>query len=144
MLDFSKNYDTSDFSPVEENWYEMSVVGAEFKNSKAGDRYLSIQFKISDNNRRIFSIFNIFNKNDKARNISLSRMQSLLKAQGFDLSKLDKVDDVKLVTLLSASIEFDGYVVIKEAQNGFSASNDVIKFKQIEQALTLDKKDVPF
>ena len=75
-------YDNSPVPPAE---YHLSVVNAELRTSKAGNPYISVQYRIEDDqpcaNRRIFVNYSM-GPNPTSRRISEKTLSVLAKAAG--------------------------------------------------------------
>ena len=88
----------SDFSPVPDGMYEVTLVDAEIKETKAKDgHYLNLRFDITSGdcaNRVIFTTINVNNKNPKATGIGLGQLKQLAAATG----KTDWYESLKSCT----------------------------------------------
>jgi len=72
----------SEFNLLEAGNYNAHVERAEFKESKAGSRYLNVMFK-TDKGVTVFSMYNLFHDKEMVRNIALADLKKLLTASGF-------------------------------------------------------------
>jgi len=104
--------------------YHLSVVSAEVKTSKSGNQYVSVQFRIEDDqpfaNLRIFEIYSL-EGNEIAVKIGRSAMAKLGKLNG-----VDNVTDTQ--QLIGAHVY--GTVVI-EKNEGYSDRNRLRKFEDL-------------
>lgn len=90
-------------TPVETNEllpngvYLAKIAKAELKETKAMDgKYINVQLKVIEGeyeNKSVFTMFNIENKNPKAVEIGLSQLKSMLHAAKAPF-KLDSVDEL--------------------------------------------------
>jgi hypothetical protein len=105
--------------------YHLSVVSAEVKTSKSGNQYVSVQFRIEDDqpfaNLRIFEIYSL-EGNEKAVKIGRSAMAKLGKING-----VDNVTDTQ--QLIGAHVF--GTVVV-EKNEGYSDRNRLRKFDDLK------------
>ena len=105
--------------------YHLSVVSAEVKTSKTGNQYVSVQFRIEDDqpfaNLRIFEIYSL-EGNEKAVKIGRSAMAKLGKMNG-----VDNVTDTQ--QLIGAHVF--GTVVV-EKNEGYSDRNRLRKFDDLK------------
>jgi hypothetical protein len=113
--------------------YHLSVVSAEVKTSKSGNQYVSVQFRIEDDqpfaNLRIFEIYSL-EGNEKAVKIGRSAMAKLGKLNG-----VDNVTDTQ--QLIGAHVY--GTVVI-EKNEGYSDRNRLRKFEDLRGRKNLVSK----
>ena len=117
------NYDNSPVPPGE---YHLSVVAAELRESKAGNPYVSVQYRIEDGqpqaNRRIFEMY-MLGGSEKARKISEKQLSILLVAAGGE-------------SLADLSQLVNGHVwagvKIEEGTNGYADKNRVSWVKAYE------------
>jgi hypothetical protein len=144
-LDFTKEYDSKGFSVMPCGTYTATVEKAEYKASKKdGTEYLSLMFRF-DNNRVVFNIYNIFNKNDTARNVAMGELKQLLIAQGTDVAKLASVTKESLVQLLTNGGKIDVEVGIRE--DSFGEKNTIKKVTKstaVAPVVTVKKDEIPF
>ena len=90
ILDLT-NVETTNFDALPSGTYPVYVDHAEFKKTKAGFDALNVRFKVSGSGykgRVLFNLFNINNPSEKAKNIALSELKSLLLAGGLKESEL--------------------------------------------------------
>lgn len=108
-----------DNSPIPPGEYHLSVVGAELKESKSGNPYVSVQYRIEDGqphaNRRIFEIY-MLGGSDRAVEISNKQLSILLVANG-----LESLSDPS--QLVNAHV-WAG-VKIEEGRDGYADKNRV-------------------
>jgi len=140
------------FKTVQENdsllpdgMYEAKIEGAEYKDSKKdGTPYLNLKFKIlgpSHKGMFLFSIYNIFNKNDQARNIALRDIKKILKAQRYDVEKLDNVSKEKLTEMLLSGKQIQ--IAVGNVTDSFGPKNKITKYLELE-VVKIETSDIPF
>lgn len=74
---------SNNFDVIPAGTYEAMIFGAELKESKAGNKYLEIQFQITQEpyaNRRIFDNINLFHPTEKVRNIAEIQLRDICEA----------------------------------------------------------------
>lgn len=111
MFDFSKVENTFDEVPA--GHYTVSLEGAEWKQSQAGNEYLNLKMKIISEDQRgrfIFKGFHLFH--EKAANIAKQQLLQLLEATGAEKSKLTNVTKDMIIELI-ANTKFDVTTIIK-------------------------------
>lgn len=129
-FNFTKEYKTSDNSPLPEGWYEVLIEKAYYKISKAGDEYLNLQFSTL-NNRKIFGIYNVFNKSDDSRNIAMANLKDILIAQGTDVKKLESVSKDDLLSLLTSGGSL--MIAVSIVTDSYGEKNKIKKYKAVEE-----------
>jgi len=111
------------FSPVPEGIYEARVDRAEMKPTKDGTgKRLVLMWHIigpSHRGRTVLVGLNVINKNEKAQTIARRQLAQLLDAVGLP-GERDMARLIDCECLIS--------VVVRPAQNGYEASNDVKRF----------------
>ena len=130
MDDLNLDFDTAavepaedNFSPVPEGIYEARVDRCEMKPTKDGTgKRLVLMWRIigpSHRGRTVLVGLNVVNKNEKAQTIARRQLAQLLDAVGLpgerDMGRL--IDAECLIS-----------VVVRPAQNGYEASNDIKRF----------------
>ena len=114
---------TSNFEPLPPGWYTVSIKDAQLKDTKdRTGQYIAIQY-VTDKNRTVFGNLNIRNGNPKAEEIGRSQRGELMRSVG--LTRVTDTDQ-----LIGASLQIK--LSIREAANGYEASNDVKGYKAIE------------
>lgn len=77
---------STDYDPVPAGWYEVSIVEAEVKDTKAGTgKYINVRYDIvgpSHQGRVVFGMLNIQNANAKAEEIGRQQLGDLMGALG--------------------------------------------------------------
>ena len=144
MFDFTKEYN-GEFKALEEGKYDLLIESAQFKAPKnGGNDYLEIVF-CTDKNRKIFSIKNVFNANDMARNIAMAQLKELLVACGHDVSVLKDATKEKVISMIVGKT-VNAYVTVRPAQNGFKESNDTAKYEATKTVIKMPEQDsiIPF
>lgn len=81
------NVKSNNFETVPAGEYLVNVTNAEMKDTKSGDgKYIKAELTITQGaqeGRRLFTNFNIQNKSEKAQEIGLSSLRSLLEKAGY-------------------------------------------------------------
>lgn len=110
----------SSFDPLPEGWYNVKMIESEIKPTKAGDgSYLSAQFEVLDGQfvgRRIFTNYNIENKNPVAVKIAYEQLSALCHCAG--------VLDLQDSTMLHG-IPVQVKLKVKPATEQFDAGNEI-------------------
>ena len=108
-----------DNSPIPPGEYHLSVVAAELRTSKAGNPYVSVQYRIEDGqphaNRRIFETY-MLGGSDKAVEISKKSLSIVLAA-----NNLESMADPS--QLINAHVW--GGVKVEEGRDGYDDKNRV-------------------
>lgn len=137
MFDFTDVQEQS-FDALPEGDYAVAVVDCEFKDSKAGNEYLKIQFKVLEGNhenRTIWDNYNVFHSDDKVRNIAMGQLKTLLKHNGVTEMKFDSKE-----TFVGVLQGCHALAKVKvRTQEGYNDSNTISYFK----ALPKPKGDNP-
>lgn len=135
---------SGDFQPLPADNYEIVLVDADIKSTKAGDgNYMNLRFDVCNGpyaGRVIFVIVNVNNKNPKATGIGLGQLKNLVTAVG----KEDWYDKLKtcsswqdaeahLNTLHStiANIPVMGKVSVKRDEK-YGDKNDIKSFSKAQ------------
>lgn len=120
---------TNSFDPLPEGWYNVSIAGAEVKNTKAGTgQYISIKYTVtgpSHQGRVVFGNLNIKNPNPRAEEIGRQQLGDLMRAIG-----IPKIKDTDQLIGGNLSIK----LTVKPADGQYEASNDIKGFKAISGA----------
>jgi hypothetical protein len=117
---------TSNYEPLPPGWYTVNIRDAELKPTKDGaGQYIKIQYKL-DNGRVVFGNLNIKNASPKAEEIGRQQLGELMRALG--LSRVTDSDQ-----LIGGNLQIK--LAVKEAANGFEASNDVKGYKAIDGSM---------
>lgn len=119
--------ETNDYSPIPEGVYEARIERAEMKPTRDGTgKRLVLMFRVcgpSHVGRTVLVGLNVVNANDKAQTIARRQLAQLLGAVGLPGER-----DMGLLIDKECAIS----VVIRAAQNGYEASNDVKRFGALE------------
>lgn len=91
----------NDFEVLPSGWYNANIDSMEWKTSKAGAEYLNVKWKLEENNRVVFDVFNLFHPKDQVRNIALAAIKKILIAKGAE--KLDFATKEELAEALAYS-----------------------------------------
>lgn len=118
----------NDFSPIPAGKYQVSIEEITINETKAGTgQYLRIKLRVADGqpyaNRIIWTYINFQNTNPVAERIGQQRLNQLLLACG--LHVIQDTDELLNRVVLAQ-------VVVREASNGYEASNDVKAFYKNE------------
>ena len=122
--------------------YVLNVEDAEVRETKAGTgEYISVQFNIIKGEyegRKIFTMFNIKNPNQKAVDIGLSQLKSLLLAANASSFQLKSVAEllgltIKAKVAIKSSTEYGDQNVVKS----YSAYTDT-------SGANFDSSEIPF
>lgn len=136
----------NDFGILPDGIYSAKIDLAEFKESqKDGVKYLSLRFSITGPEyagRKIFQIYNVFNKNDQARNIAMTEVKKILDAQGYDTSKLNKVSPDDLLAMITSGKEI--MIGVSNRTDSFGEKNVIKKYSKKETASTPNLGKIPF
>lgn len=134
MDDLNLDFDTAavepaenDYSPIPDGIYEARIERAEMKPTSDGTgKRLLFTFRVcgpSHIGRIVFVGLNVVNKNEKAQTIARRQLAQLLDAVGLPGER-----DMGLLIDKECAIS----VVVRPAQNGYDASNDVKRFGALE------------
>lgn len=110
----------TNFDPIPAGWYDVSLTGAEVKDTKAGTgKYIAVRYDVvgpTHQGRIVWQNLNIQNPNPQAEEIGRRQLGDLMRAIG--LSSLSDTDQ-----LIGHSLKIN--VKVRPASNGWEASNDV-------------------
>lgn len=115
------------FELLPAGWYTATITGAEVRQTKTGTgSYLRVEFTVSDPaGRKVWSNFNVRNQNSAAETIGRQQLAELLRAVG-----KPRLGDTDELIGSTASIK----VKVREAANGYDASNEVSGSKSLDGA----------
>jgi hypothetical protein len=117
---------SGDYSPLPEGWYTTQITGAELKDTKSGTgKYIKVEHTVVGeqfSGRKVWGMINIQNPNEKAEEIGRQQLNKMMTAVG-----LTKLEDTDELVGLDVSIKLK----IKEAANGYDASNEVKGYKSM-------------
>jgi len=119
------------FAPMADGIYPSYVDKAEFKESKAGNRYLNIQFKIfgeRNNNRVFFNMLNLFHDKEQVRTIAMSELKRMLTASGVTEMKFASDEE-----LLDAVLACRMNVKLGNKTDSFGTKNTVKGYSKLEE-----------
>lgn len=113
------------FDLIPAGWYAATVTGAESRGTKSGTgKYLRIEFTLADPaGRKVWSNFNVKNDNPAAETIGRQQLAEVVRAIG---KKTIRDTDELLGCVLSVKVK------IRDAANGYEASNEVAAAKALE------------
>jgi len=119
--------------PIPEGWYNVMIDDSDMKPTKNGDgAILNVRFKVIDGdfkNRTVMSRLNVRNTNEVAQRIALGHLSAIAHAV-----KVLNVVDSNMLHNIPLKIR----VKILE-QDGYSPSNEVIAFKDINEIVAANK-----
>ena len=133
------------FSPLAAGDYSAYVEKLEWKTSKAGAEFLNVQWRLTESNRVIFDILNLFHPTETVRNIALESVKKMLTASGFEggLNFATK----EALALAISEVRCDIYLKIEE-QEGYAPENVIKNYKKLSgevgAAPTIDTSSIPF
>ena len=81
--------------PLPDGWYKAAIEGTERKTAKSGNDYLEVELVITDadhSGRRVWEIYNLWNSNETAKEISQREFSNLVNACG--LANCKESDDL--------------------------------------------------
>lgn len=115
------------FELLPAGWYTASITGAEVRATKTGTgSYLRVEFTVADPaGRKVWSNYNVRNQNSAAETIGRQQLAELLRAIG--KVRLGDTDE-----LVGANVAIK--VKVREAANGYDASNEVSGSKSLDGA----------
>ena len=115
------------FELLPAGWYSATITGAEVRATKNGTgSYLRVEFTVADPaGRKVWSNYNVRNANSAAETIGRQQLAELLRAIG--KPKLGDTDE-----LLGSAVSIK--VKVREAANGYDASNEVAGSKSLDGA----------
>ncbi len=115
------------FELLPAGWYSATITGAEVRATKTGTgSYLRVEFTVADPaGRKVWSNYNVRNANSAAETIGRQQLAELLRAVG--KPKLGDTDE-----LLGSPVSIK--VKVREAANGYDASNEVAGSKSLDGA----------
>jgi hypothetical protein len=112
-------------------WYTASITGAEVKATKSGTgQYLRVEYTVSGPTgagRKVWSNYNVRNENPKAESIGREQLAELCRCVG--LARVNDTDQ-----LLGANVSVK--LKVREASNGYDATNEVQGHKSLEGSAT--------
>jgi Protein of unknown function (DUF669) len=113
----------NNFDPLPPGWYTVTIKDAKLTDTKdRSGQYIAVQYA-TKSNRVVFGNLNIRNKNPKAEEIGRQQLGELMRAVG--LTRVTDTDQ-----LIGGTLQIK--LAIREAANGYEASNDVKGYKAIE------------
>ena len=108
-------------------WYNCTIDGAELKDTKEKTgQFIAIKYKVTGpthDGRVVFCNLNIKNSSSKAEEIGRQQLGELMRAIG--LAKVTDTDQ-----LIGGNLQIK--LAIRDAANGYDASNEVRGYKSIE------------
>lgn len=115
------------FELLPAGWYSATITGAEVRATKNGTgSYLRVEFTVADPaGRKVWSNYNVRNANSAAETIGRQQLAELLRAIG--KPRLGDTDE-----LLGSTVSIK--VKVREAANGYDASNEVAGSKALDGA----------
>ena len=113
------------FDLLPAGWYAATITGAESRDTKSGTgKYLRIEFTLADPaGRKVWSNYNVKNDNPAAESIGRQQLAEVVRAIG---KKAVRDTDELRGCVLSIKVK------VREAANGYEASNEVAAAKALE------------
>ena len=113
------------FELLPAGWYAATITGAEVRQTKTGTgSYLRVEFTVADPaGRKVWSNYNVRNANSAAETIGRQQLAELLRAVG--RPRLGDTDE-----LIGSAVSIK--VKVREAANGYDASNEVAGSKSLD------------
>lgn len=118
----------NDFEPLPAGNYPAVALSSEMKTTKAGGEMLTYKLQVTEGQyagRVLFARFNTVNASAKAQEIGLGQLSAFCRAAG--VVEMTDTDD-----LLGRPVSVK--VAVREAQNGYSAQNEVKGFASLTAA----------
>jgi len=141
MFNFT-DVNTNDFSPLAPGLYKAFVEECIFKTTKAGTgEYLNVQFKLPDENRVVFGIFNLLNPNPKAVEIAMKDVTSMLIAMGYKQEDLAGIEKHMLLEMIDQK---DVMLKLKiEKNEQYGEQNKIVGYYPVKAPKTPIIDDIP-
>ena len=113
------------FDLLPAGWYAATITGAESRDTKSGTgKYLRVEFTLADpQGRKVWSNYNVKNDNPAAESIGRQQLAEVVRAIG-----KKAVRDTDELRGCALTIK----VKVREAANGYEASNEVAAAKAID------------
>ena len=113
------------FDLLPAGWYAATITGAESRDTKSGTgKYLRVEFTLADPaGRKVWSNYNVKNDNPAAESIGRQQLAEVVRAIG---KKAVRDTDELRGCVLSIKVK------VREAANGYEASNEVAAAKAID------------
>jgi hypothetical protein len=113
------------FDLLPAGWYAATITGAESRDTKSGTgKYLRIEFTLADPaGRKVWNNYNVKNDNPAAESIGRQQLAEVVRAIG---KKAVRDTDELRGCVLSIKVK------VREAANGYEASNEVAAAKALE------------
>jgi len=117
---------TSDFAPLPDGWYNVTIHSAEIKKTKAGNgQFIAIRYDVtgpSHQGRIVFGNLNIKNPSTAAEEIGRQQLGSLMRAIG--LAKVDDTDE-----LIGGNLQIK---LATRTSEGYEPTNDIKGYKAVD------------
>ena len=113
------------FDLLPAGWYAATITAAESRDTKSGTgKYLRVEFTLADPaGRKVWSNYNVKNDNPAAESIGRQQLAEVVRAIG---KKAVRDTDELRGCVLSIKVK------VREAANGYEASNEVAAAKAID------------
>ena len=113
------------FDLLPAGWYAATITGAESRDTKSGaGKYLRVEFTLADPaGRKVWSNYNVKNDNPAAESIGRQQLAEVVRAIG---KKAVRDTDELRGCVLSIKVK------VREAANGYEASNEVAAAKALD------------
>lgn len=133
------NVGTGDFEPLPEGSYNVVCDSAEIKQTKTGTgEYINTKFKVVGgefDGRKLFTMFNIKNPNEKAVQIGMSQLKSFMKASGLESFVLRNVTDLEGMRCS---------VGVKIKEDSYGKKNNISYYKPSSKEMEASLGALPF
>ncbi len=146
MFDLTKKIESSN-DPLVEGYYQVVVEKAEWKSSKNNpqNEYVNLKYKVTgeeSRNRVFFSMLNLINSNETARNIAMSELQNMCLAMGAKMEQLNLTKDQIIPAIL------DRPMIVKLAikEDSYGKKNVIREYREIapKQTAPVSMDSIPF
>ena len=113
----AKDNSAPEFTLLPKGYYKVVALKEELKETKDGNgKYISIEFEVLDNKRKLWESYNIVNSNAVTVKIATEQLESFAWA-------------VKITTLKTSEEllykEFNAYIDIDAGKNGYASKNKI-------------------
>ena len=137
--EFSNVDPAAGFDPIPAGQYTLKVAKTDMCRTKDGvSEYLKLTFDViapTHQGRKLFVNYNIYNASEKARQIALQQLKSLVKA-GHVAEPLRDTDQ-----LVGAIVLAD--VTVREANGNFGPDNQIKRYREVNGAAAQAAPSVP-
>ena len=119
------------FAPLPDGWYEVTVIGADDKLTKAGDgAYINLRLEVeapTHAGRQLWAIHLYRHPNETAERLGLAMLHGLARAAGRSTMPRD---------LLSwQGLRVEAKLKVKPASGGYDAGNEVKEYRALDRSV---------